>query len=261
MGILNVTPDSFSDGGLYRELDQALRQVELMVQAGADYVDIGGESTRPGAASVSLEAERQRVLPVIEAIKQRFDVKLSLDTYKPALMLDAIDQGVHLLNDVKGFQAVFAQPDALVRIAKSQVDVCLMHMQGRPQTMQAAPRYDDVVTEVRQWLLDQAKICEQAGIAQQRIILDPGFGFGKQFEHNLALFKALSACDYRILVGVSRKTFMGQLINYDNPVPVDQRLQASVTAAVLAAQRGAAIVRVHDVGATVESLKVWRQLQ
>ena len=253
MGILNLTPDSFSDGGRFPDCDSAISHAQAMVSEGAAIIDIGGESTRPGAAPVSVQQELDRVMPVIESLVAELPVPLSVDTSKPEVMQAAISAGAGMINDVMALRqegAIEAVRDAC------HVLLCLMHMQGEPRSMQQNPRYDDVVGEVRHFLLERAALCEKAGIAQSSIILDPGFGFGKTLEHNTALLKnidLLAGDGYPLLVGISRKSMIGQLLG---DVPVDQRLQGSVAAAVIAAMKGANILRVHDVRETVEALKI-----
>ena len=253
MGILNLTPDSFSDGGRFPDCDSAISHAQAMVSEGAAIIDIGGESTRPGAAPVSVQQELDRVMPVVESLVAELPVPLSVDTSKPEVMQAAISAGAGMINDVMALRqegAIEAVRDAC------HVLLCLMHMQGEPRSMQQNPRYDDVVGEVRHFLLERAALCEKAGIAQSRIILDPGFGFGKTLEHNTALLKnidLLAGDGYPLLVGISRKSMIGQLLG---DVPVDQRLQGSVAAAVIAAMKGANILRVHDVRETVEALKI-----
>ncbi len=252
MGILNVTPDSFSDGGQFHARHCALRHVEQMLSEGVDIIDVGGESTRPGAASVSVEEELERVIPVITAIRERFDVALSVDTSKPEVMQAAVSAGADLINDVCALQ----QPGALIACAPLTVPICLMHMQGQPRTMQQSPRYHDVVQDVSQFFQERIATCETAGIARQRLILDPGFGFGKTLSHNVDLLRRLTAFSdlgLPILVGLSRKSMIGTLL--DNR-PIEGRLHGSVAGAVIAAMQGANIVRVHDVGATVDALKI-----
>lgn len=251
MGVLNATPDSFSDGGLWSDPRQALRHALDMVEAGADIIDIGGESTRPGADPVGLQQELDRVIPVIEAIAAESCVTLSVDTSKPEVMRAAVAAGAGLINDVFALRG----EGALEAAASLQVPVCVMHMQGRPRDMQRDPRYDDVVGEVERFLLERAAACRAAGIPAERILIDPGFGFGKALEHNIALFHALPrlcGAGYGVLVGTSRKAMLGALTGR----VVGDRLAASVTAALLAARAGAAVVRVHDVAATVDALKV-----
>lgn len=250
MGILNVTPDSFSDGGQFTNIDAAIAHAQQLINDGADIIDIGGESTRPGATPVPLETELQRVIPVIQALA-KCGVALSIDTYKPAVMQAAIKAGVHMVNDVFALQ----QPGAIEAVQDSAVGLCLMHMQGTPQTMQLQPQYQDVVQEVRQFLQQRVSQLSAAGIAKQRIAIDPGFGFGKKTQHNLTLLKQLAQVRFDnlpILAGLSRKSILGQLAGGDP----SQRLYASLAASVLAVSHGANIVRVHDVKATVEALKV-----
>lgn len=252
MGILNVTPDSFSDGGLFNRRDAALRRVEQMLAEGVDIVDVGGESTRPGAASVSVQDELERVIPVIESIRLHFDVPVSIDTSKPQVMLAAVAAGADLVNDVRALQ----EPGALAACAQLAVPVCLMHMQGLPRTMQQEPHYDDVVQDICRFFEERIMACEQAGIARSRLILDPGFGFGKTLQNNVDLLRKLntfSIFNLPLLVGVSRKSMIGALL--DNRPP-DGRLHGSVAAAVIAAMKGASIIRVHDVQATVDAMKL-----
>ena len=254
MGIVNVTPDSFSDGGRFLATDQAVAHARQLVEEGADLLDIGGESTRPGAQAVSEEEEIQRVVPVIEALLA-LNVPLSVDTMKPGVMCAALTAGADLVNDVNALQA----EGAMDAVANSQAAVCLMHMQGQPATMQQAPRYDDAVAEVEDYLLERASAAQAAGIAAERIVLDPGFGFGKTLDHNLALFRELPRLvskGYPILAGVSRKSMLGTITGR----PVEQRLHASVAAALLAAERGARILRVHDVAATCDAIKIWKAI-
>jgi dihydropteroate synthase len=252
MGILNLTPDSFSDGGQFTHYTTALKHAETMLKEGADIIDIGGESTRPGASEVSLEDELQRVIPVVEAIKKEFSVPVSVDTSKPDVMRAAINAGADMINDVRALQA-----DGAIEVcAASDVAVCLMHMQGQPRTMQSNPHYNDVVTEVNNFLQERKSVCISAGIDESRIYLDPGFGFGKTLAHNLTLLarlQDLKTLKSPLLIGISRKSMLGALL--DN-APVDQRLYASISAAVIAAMQGTAIIRVHDVKATVDALKV-----
>jgi len=251
MGIVNVTPDSFSDGGLYTSTEKAVEHALQLVAQGADILDIGGESTRPGATPVSLEQELERVIPVIEQLSKTAGVPLSIDTYKPEVMRAAIQAGVDIVNDIRALQ----EPSALEIVAQSQVGVCLMHMQGNPQTMQVDPQYTDVVTEVAAFLQDRLTAATTAGIAAERIVLDPGFGFGKRTAHNLALLqelKQLAVLGCPLLVGLSRKSVLGKLVGGD----VDERLHAGLAASVISVMKGANIVRVHDVKATVDALKV-----
>ena len=256
MGILNVTPDSFSDGGRFDRPDAALRQAEAMAQAGADILDIGGESTRPGAAAVGAEEELARVIPVIEAIRARLDVPVSIDTSKPEVMREAVVAGAGMINDVAALEA----PGALDAAAACGVPVCLMHMQGTPRTMQADPQYDDVVTDIKAYLAARVAACVAAGIARERLVLDPGFGFGKRLEHNLQLLahlNQLADTGLPLLVGISRKSMLGQITGRD----VGGRLAASLAAAMLALDRGAKILRVHDVAETVDAVRLWKAVQ
>ena len=251
MGILNTTPDSFSDGGRWTTRDRALRCALDMAAPGADLIDVGGESTRPGSSGVDAGEELERVVPVIEAIVAETDVPVSVDTSKPQVMEAAVRAGAAMINDVNALRSEGALPAA----ARLGVPVCLMHMQGRPRDMQAEPRYEDVVREVADFLQERAGACRSAGIPAERILIDPGFGFGKTLQHNIELFRALprlGRLGYPLLVGVSRKSMLGALTGK----PVEERLAASVAAAVLAAMRGAAVVRVHDVAETVDALKV-----
>jgi len=251
MGILNVTPDSFSDGGRFIGREAALRRVREMIAEGAQIIDVGGESTRPGAQAVSVEEELERVIPVIEAIRSESAIPVSIDTSKPEVMRAAVDAGASLVNDVRALR----EPGALAAVAERGVPVCLMHMRGEPRTMQQAPRYDDVVAEVLAFLEERVAACEAAGIPRERIILDPGFGFGKTLDHNLALFRALprfAATGLPVLVGVSRKSMIGQVLE----VPVAERLAGSLALASLAVWLGAAIVRSHDVRETVHAVRM-----
>jgi dihydropteroate synthase len=255
MGILNVTPDSFSDGGRFVDRDQALRHARRMVADGADIIDIGGESTRPGAAPVAVDEELGRVVPLVEALA-RDGIPVSIDTQKPEVMRAALAAGAGMVNDVCALQ----EPGAVDAAVAGHAAVCLMHMQGEPRTMQAEPRYDDVVAEVRDFLLERARRCEEAGIARARIVIDPGFGFGKTMAHNLALLRSLRVLadtGYPVLVGLSRKSMLGAIAGRD----VNERASASVAAALAAVARGAAIVRVHDVRETVDALKVWHAIE
>ncbi|HSW13174.1 MAG TPA: dihydropteroate synthase [Solimonas sp.] len=251
MGVLNVTPDSFSDGGRHVRPEAALARARQMVAEGARIIDIGGESTRPGAAPVGEGEELDRVLPVIEAIVRELDVVVSVDTMKPVVMREACRAGAEIINDVNGLRS----DSALATAADSGAAICLMHMQGEPRTMQQQPGYADVVTEVATFLRARMSVCEGAGIAPERLLIDPGFGFGKALEHNLDLLGRLDALldlGRPLLVGLSRKSMFGQLLG----VPVDERLHGSLAAAVLAAWQGARIIRAHDVRATVEALAV-----
>jgi len=255
MGIVNVTPDSFSDGGHLDSADAAVAHAQRLLAEGADMLDIGGESTRPGAAPVSVEMELARVMPVIERMAS-CGRPISIDTRKPDVMRRAVAAGAALINDVAALRA----PGALETAAASDAAVCLMHMQGEPRTMQLSPTYRDVVDEVRAFLRERIAACRAAGIAADRIAIDPGFGFGKTLEHNLTLLahlRALAALDAPIVAGLSRKGSLGALTGR----PVDERVSASVAAALAAVARGAAIVRVHDVAATVDALKVWQAVE
>jgi dihydropteroate synthase len=256
MGVVNVTPDSFSDGGLYASAEQAVAHARRLIGEGADILDIGGESTRPGAAPVALDEERRRVLPVLQALAG-CGVPLSVDTRKPELMAEAVAAGASsMVNDVTALQA----PAALAAVAKSSVAVCLMHMKGEPGTMQENPVYRDVVQEVRDFLRARVAAAEQAGIARDRIVVDPGFGFGKTVEHNLALLRALGefrSLGVALMAGLSRKAMLGRLTGRE---PRD-RVHGSVAAALLAVQNGAQIVRVHDVAATRDALAVWNAVK
>jgi dihydropteroate synthase len=252
MGILNVTPDSFSDGGDFATREAALRHARQMVADGADLIDVGGESTRPGAPPVSVAEELDRVIPVIEALASELAVPVSVDTSKPEVMRAAVAAGAGLINDV----AALRRPGALAAAAALRVPVCLMHMQGEPGTMQQDPAYGDVVAEVAAFLAGRLAACEAAGIPRERLLVDPGFGFGKTLAHNLALLRGLprlASLGVPVLAGLSRKSMIGALLG---GVPVGERLHGSVAAAVLAVERGAAIVRVHDVGPTVQALRI-----
>lgn len=256
MGILNVTPDSFSDGGLFVDQKTIEARVVQLIEEGVDIIDVGGESTRPGALEVPLDIELQRVIPVIEWVKSNFDVPVSIDTYKTEVMSQAITQGADIVNDVNALQS----QGAMDVVAKTGVSVCLMHKKGTAKTMQDSPVYGDVVSEVKKFLLDRASICEAAGIDKSRIFLDPGFGFGKDLKHNIALFNELSEfveLPYPLLVGVSRKRMIGEML--DN-VPVQDRVSGSIAAALLAGMKGAKIVRVHDVKPTLDAFRVVAQL-
>lgn len=253
MGILNVTPDSFSDGGRFNQRDAALAQARQMVADGAAIIDIGGESTRPGAVPVSPQQELDRVLPVVEALNAELDVVLSLDTSTPAVMTAGAAAGAGLINDVRAL----TRPGALAAAAATGLPVCLMHTQGEPDVMQDAPSYEDVVAEVEQYLLTRLAAAEAAGIARSQLLIDPGFGFGKTDPHNLRLLQELprlARFGVPLLVGLSRKSLVGRTLSR----PVDERLAGSLALAVLAAERGAHIVRVHDVRETVDALRMTR---
>jgi dihydropteroate synthase len=266
MGIVNITPDSFSDGGaLYSsgklDLSKTLVAIEAMLAAGADIIDIGGESTRPGAAPVTRAQELDRVMPIINAVSSRFDCLISVDTSTAQVISEAAAGGAHIINDVRALQ----REGALAAAAASGLPVCLMHMQNQPDSMQHNPQYEDVVAEVLAFLHQRKQQCIEAGIAADQIMLDPGFGFGKTLDHNLALFNGLDKLaqpGHPVLVGVSRKSMIGQLLDS----AVDERLMGSVTMALLAAQKikavqGSLILRVHDVKETVQALHIWQQAE
>jgi dihydropteroate synthase len=253
MGILNVTPDSFSDGGLHATLDRAITHAENMMAEGVDIIDIGGESTRPGSPPVPLEEELRRVMPVIYALRD-CGKPLSIDTRRPAVMRAAVDAGADMINDVDGFRA----EGALSAISHSDCALCIMHMQGEPQTMQQAPHYENVVMEVSAFLSERAAAAQAAGIARQRLCIDPGFGFGKTLAHNLQLLTHIDAMQQELqlplLAGLSRKSMIGAITGR----PVEQRLAGSVAAALVAVMHGARILRVHDVAETMDALKIWQ---
>ena len=251
MGIVNVTPDSFSDGGLHLQHDAALIHAQQLIADGADIIDIGGESTRPGAKPVGIQEELDRVLPVIEGLRGA-PVPVSIDTFKPEVMQAAIAAGAQMVNDINALQ----DAAAMNAVASANVAVCLMHKQGDPLTMQQQPNYQDVVTEVSAFLRERIAASEAAGIRRDRIAIDPGFGFGKTLAHNLTLLcelNKLTELDVPIMAGLSRKSMLGAVTGRD----VGERLPASIAAALIAVQRGANVVRVHDVGATIDALKVW----
>lgn len=251
MGILNVTPDSFSDGGKHNALVNALTHTNEMVNAGATIIDVGGESTRPGADEVSVEEELERVIPVIDAIAQRFEVWISVDTSKADVIREAARVGAHIINDVRSL----SEPGALEAAAVTGLPVCLMHMQGEPRTMQQAPIYENILSEVDTYFAQQIARCEAAGIKKERLILDPGFGFGKNLSHNYELLAHLGDFHHfglPLLVGMSRKSMVGQLLN----VGPSQRLTGSLSCAVIAAMQGAQIIRAHDVKETAEAMRV-----
>jgi dihydropteroate synthase len=251
MGILNVTPDSFSDGGRFSQLDAALRHAAAMVAAGATIIDVGGESTRPGARAVSPVEEMERVAPIVERIHRELDVIISVDTSTPAVMRETARLGAGLINDVRSLQ----RDGALDAAAATGLPVCLMHMLGEPGTMQDAPHYDHLVEEVTEFLVDRIAQCAAVGIAPERIILDPGFGFAKTLQHNLSLFKhmeSLHALGRPLLVGVSRKSMIGMALNR----PVGERLYGGLALAALAVAKGARILRVHDVAETVDVVRM-----
>ena len=255
MGILNVTPDSFSDGGKHANVKQALEHALRMIDEGATFIDVGGESTRPGAPDVSLQEELDRTIPVIEAVSKNTDCVISIDTSKADVMREAVRAGAGLINDVRALQ----ESGALQAAAEAKVPVCLMHMQGQPRTMQDNPEYEDVVKDVGQFLLQRAQICEEAGISKDAILFDPGYGFGKSLEHNYALVKhlpTLMALGYPVLVGMSRKSMIGNLLNRK----VDERLAGSISLATIVAQMGAQIIRVHDVKETADAVNIVKML-
>jgi dihydropteroate synthase len=251
MGVLNVTPDSFSDGGRFSDIDVARRHAESMARDGASIIDIGGESTRPGAADVSVSDELERVIPIIRALRDTVDLPISVDTSKAAVMREAVEAGAALINDVMALQ----EPGALQAAVDLEIPVCLMHMQGRPRTMQTNPDYDHVTADVMTFLGDRAAKCIEAGVARELIMIDPGFGFGKTHAHNvelLANLRQLQDLELPVLVGLSRKSTLGELTGRD----VEDRLSSSISAAVIAVMNGAQIVRAHDVRETVDALRV-----
>lgn len=253
MGVLNVTPDSFSDAGQFLSLDLALSRAEQMIEDGVDIIDIGGESTRPGAPPLPLEEELRRVLPVVYALRD-CGKPLSVDTYKPEVMREAITAGADMINDINGFRAT----NALSAVKEAECGLCIMHMQNEPQSMQVHPQYQDVVAEVTGFLRQQVAGMEREGVARDRLCIDPGFGFGKTLEHNLALLKNIgqivSELGLPLLAGLSRKSTIGAITGK----PVERRMAGSIAAALVAVANGASIVRVHDVAETVDALKVWR---
>ena len=249
MGVLNVTPDSFSDGGVFFTPEKAVERALQMVDEGAAVIDVGGESTRPGAEPVSVDEELDRVIPVIEALNDSLPVPLSIDSRRPKVMQAAVQAGAGLINDVNALQ----QPGAVETAARLGVPVCLMHMQGEPESMQDSPAYDEPVTEIRDFLLARADACMDAGISRESILIDPGFGFGKTVEHNLKLLRELERfvdTGFPVLVGLSRKSMIGKLLD----LPVERRLQPSIALAVIAAWKGAAVIRCHDVRETREAV-------
>lgn len=255
MGVVNITPDSFSDGALYFEADAAIAHAKDLIAQGADIVDIGAESTRPGADPVSAADEFRRLQPVIEALREA-GVPLSIDTFKPAVMRQALDAGADMINDIYGFR----HPGAIEAVAASPCGLCVMHMQGEPRTMQQAPHYDDVLGEVKQFLQERLDVLLLQGISRRRIVLDPGFGFGKTPAQNYLLLQRLAQlriADIPLLLGVSRKSMIGHVIGR----PADQRVAGSIAAALAGIARGAGIVRVHDVGATADAIKVWLAIE
>lgn len=255
MGIVNLTPDSFSKDGLGGDFGRAVDHARVQFEAGADILDVGAESSRPGAIPTSEVEELSRLLPVLEEISN-WGIPVSVDTYKPAVMRAALEAGASMINDINGLRA----PGALEAVLDSSCAICLMHMQGTPGTMQSAPHYSDVVAEVTDFLFDRVDLCKKVGIDSDRLVLDPGFGFGKTLEHNLALFRSLTALSERglpVLAGISRKSMLGQITGK----AVEGRMPSSVAAAVLAAEKGAKILRVHDVAATRDGLAILAALE
>ncbi len=261
MGILNVTPDSFSDGGSHYngtqlQLEKVIGHARTMVEQGATMIDVGGESTRPGAAVVGVQEELDRVIPAVERISAELDVVISVDTSKPKVMIEAAKAGAHMINDVRAFQ----QEGALAAAVSTELPVCIMHMQGQPKTMQSQPEYDDVITEVLAFLRLRMEVLIQSGIPSSKVMIDPGFGFGKTVAHNLSLLKGLqrfSELGVPVLVGLSRKSLFESVLGRK----VNQRLAGSLASALLAAQQGASIIRVHDVQETADVLTVWKSVQ
>lgn len=253
MGVVNVTPDSFSDGGCFDQPEAAVAHALELLAQGADILDIGGESTRPGAQPVTAEQELARVIPVIQSLRAATDAPISIDTSKPAVMRAAVIAGADMINDVLALRS----PGALETAAELAVPVCLMHMLGEPRTMQQDPRYERVVEDILDFFEGRIQACLDAGVAREHIVLDPGFGFGKTLDHNLSLladFAEFNRLGYPVLAGLSRKSMLGSLTGRDRP---EQRLAASIAGALLAAQNGAALLRVHDVAETVDALKIW----
>lgn len=255
MGILNVTPDSFSDSGRFFQKDNALFQVEKMLNEGATSIDIGGESTRPMAEEVTLEQELARVVPIVEAVRMRFDCWISVDTSKAEVMAESAKVGMDLINDIRAL----TEPNALQTAVQLGLPTCIMHMQGQPRTMQQNPHYDDVVQEVLNFLKNRTALCLTAGMKKENIIWDLGFGFGKTVQHNYQLLQQLAQFtqDYPVLAGMSRKSMIGAVLDK----PVNERVTGSVAAALIAVNNGAKIVRVHDVAPTAEALKIWQATQ
>lgn len=255
MGILNVTPDSFSDGTGDLVMERAIERGRKMIADGADMLDIGGESTRPGADPVSVEEELERVLPVIRALHDT-GVPLSVDTFKPEVMRSVIDAGADMINDIKGLRA----PGAIEAVRDSNCGLCVMHMQGEPRTMQASPHYDDVLTDVQSFLEERVAVLTRAGVAPQRIVLDPGFGFGKTAAQNYAMLRGLDrmrVANYPWLLGFSRKSMLGHVVGREPR----ERLAASLAAALYGLEKGGHILRVHDVAETVDAVKIWRTIK
>ncbi len=252
MGILNVTPDSFSDGGNFLDVENALRQAERMMREGATVIDVGGESTRPGAQAVSVQQELDRVVPVVEAIVQNLDIVVSIDTSKAVVMREAVVAGAGMINDVRALR----EPGALEVAANCDIPICLMHMQGEPRSMQSNPQYLDVVDDVFEFLEERIEDCFKIGVNRKRLLVDPGFGFGKSLAHNLSLLKHLdvfSRLELPVLVGVSRKSMIGAMLNVD----VHERLYGSIALAVMACQKGANIIRCHDVSEHAQALRIY----
>ena len=255
MGILNVTPDSFSDGGQYASRDAALRHAEQLISEGAEMIDVGGESSRPGSEPLGLQEELDRVMPVLEVLKNA-PVAISVDTYKAKVMRAALDLGVDCVNDIWAFR----QPHTIEAVASSACGLILMHMQKDPQTMQFDPHYEDVMAEVNGFLMERCVVLEDEGIDRSRMVIDPGFGFGKTLEHNMKMlshFHSFCQHDFPVLAGISRKSSLGQITGRD----IEHRVTASVAAALMAVERGAKIVRVHDVAPTVDAIKIWSAAQ
>ena len=256
MGILNFTPDSFSDSGKFFQLDKALFQVETMLKQGASIIDIGGESTRPMAEEVTLEEELERVVPLVEAVRKRFDCWISVDSSKAQVMQEAAKVGMDLINDIRALQ----EPDALQTAARLALPVCIMHMQGQPRTMQLNPHYDDVVADILKFMQQRTEQCLASGIKKENLIWDPGFCFGKSVQHNYCLLQQFAVfCEqgFPVLAGISRKSMIGAVLDK----PVEQRTVGSVAAALIAAMKGASILRVHDVAETADALKIWLATQ
>ncbi len=256
MGILNFTPDSFSDSGKFFQLDKALFQVETMLNQGASIIDIGGESTRPMAEEVTLEEELERVVPLVEAVRKRFDCWISVDSSKAQVMQEAAKVGMDLINDIRALQ----EPDALQTAVRLALPVCIMHMQGQPRTMQLNPHYDDVVADVLKFMQQRTEQCLASGIKKENLIWDPGFCFGKSVQHNYCLLQQFAVfCEqgFPVLAGISRKSMIGAVLDK----PVEQRTVGSVAAALIAAMKGASILRVHDVAETADALKIWLATQ
>lgn len=252
MGVLNVTPDSFSDGGKFNNVDLALKRISEMLEQGADIIDIGAESTRPGAKKISVEEELQRLLPVLEAVSKQFNnIKISVDTRKSEVMAEVIKHDIYLINDISGI----GDSNTINILKNTNAKVCIMHMQNNPESMQINPNYNDIKDEIFDFFSSKVELCLQNGIAKDRIVLDPGFGFGKNLTHNKILLKELeyfSKLGLPIMVGISRKSMLGEILNKD----VNNRLYGSLAAAVIACMHGANIIRTHDVAATQDAIKV-----